>query len=86
MTATDGVRRSWRPLLTRPARRLSLFPPHRGDGSRNRAWSGTSVRDAFGKIVELGTAKQSGDTGAEAVPPGWRLAIVEADLQGTVAR
>ncbi|MEO5773049.1 MAG: sugar-binding domain-containing protein [Sphingomicrobium sp.] len=39
-------------------------------------------RDAFGKIVELNSARQAGDTGADAVPPGWRLAIVEADLNG----
>ncbi len=46
----------------------------------------TEDRDAFGAIVELATARQAGDTGADAVPPGWRLAIVEADLHGPVAR
>ncbi|MBO9622932.1 MAG: DUF4982 domain-containing protein [Sphingomonas sp.] len=39
-------------------------------------------RDAFGKIVELSTARQAGDTGANEVPPGWRLGIVEADFNG----
>lgn len=39
-------------------------------------------RDAFGKIVELSTARQAGDTGANEVPPGWRLGIVEADFHG----
>ncbi|WP_447726086.1 DUF4982 domain-containing protein [Sphingomonas koreensis] len=39
-------------------------------------------RDAFGKIVELSTARQAGDTGANEVAPGWRLGIVEADFHG----
>jgi len=39
-------------------------------------------RDAFGKIVELSTARQAGDTGANEVLPGWRLGIVEADFHG----
>lgn len=39
-------------------------------------------RDAFGNVVELSTARQAGDTGADAVPPGWRLGIVEADFHG----
>lgn len=43
-------------------------------------------RDAFGKIVELSTARQAGDTGANEVPPGWRLGIVEADFHGPAAR
>jgi hypothetical protein len=43
-------------------------------------------REAFGKIVELNNAKAAGDTGADAVPPGWRLAIVEADLNGPPPR
>jgi beta-galactosidase len=41
-------------------------------------------RDAFGKVVELNNARAAGDTGADAVPPGWRLAIVEADFNGPV--
>ncbi len=43
-------------------------------------------RDAFGKIVELNTPRAAGDTGADAVPPGWHLAIVEADFHGPIAR
>ena len=39
-------------------------------------------RDAFGTVVELNSARQAGDTGADAVPPGWRLGIVEADFHG----
>lgn len=39
-------------------------------------------RDGFGNIVELATARQAGDTGANEVPPGWRLGIVEADFNG----
>jgi beta-galactosidase len=41
-------------------------------------------RDAFGKVVELDTARKAGDTGADAVPPGWTLGIVEADFHGLV--
>jgi hypothetical protein len=41
-------------------------------------------RDAFGRIVELNSARQAGDTGADAVPPGWSLGIVEADFHGPV--
>ncbi|WP_240500141.1 glycoside hydrolase family 2 protein [Sphingomonas montana] len=62
------------------------FPPATGRVLRLTQTAPTQDRDAFGKIVELGTAKQSGDTGAEAVAPGWRLAIVEADFHGPVAR
>jgi beta-galactosidase len=62
------------------------FAPATGTVLRLTQTGPTADRDAFGKIVELGTAKQSGDTGAEAVPPGWRLAIVEADFHGPVAR
>jgi hypothetical protein len=42
-------------------------------------------RDAFGKIVELTNPRAAGDTGADAVPPGWRLAIVEAEFHGPAA-
>ncbi|AQR74859.1 sugar-binding domain-containing protein [Sphingomonas sp. LM7] len=41
-------------------------------------------RDAFGKVIELDTSRKAGDTGADAVPPGWRLGIVEADFHGPV--
>ncbi len=43
-------------------------------------------RDAFGKVVELNNARAAGDTGADAVPPGWRLGIVEADFHGPARR
>ena len=43
-------------------------------------------RDGFGNIVELATARQAGDTGANEVPPGWRLGIVEADFHGPATR
>ena len=62
------------------------FAPATGSVLRLTQTAPTQDRDAFGKIVELGTAKQSGDTGAEAVAPGWRLAIVEADFHGPVSR
>ena len=61
------------------------FAPTTGRVLRLTQTAPTQDRDAFGKIVELGTAKQSGDTGAETVAPGWRLAIVEADFHGPVA-
>ncbi len=60
------------------------FAPATGSVLRLTQTAPTQDRDAFGKIVELGTAKQSGDTGAETVAPGWRLAIVEADFHGPV--
>ncbi len=62
------------------------FAPVTGSILRLIQIAPTQDRDAFGKIVELGTAKQSGDTGAEAVAPGWRLAIVETDFHGPVSR
>lgn len=62
------------------------FAPAAGSILRLSQTAPTQDRDAFGKIVELGTAKQSGDTGAETVAPGWRLAIVEADFHGPVTR
>jgi len=43
-------------------------------------------RDAFGKVIELDTSRKAGDTGADAVPPGWRLGVVEVDFHGPVAR
>ncbi len=61
------------------------FPAATGSVLRIAQTGPTADRDAFGRIVELGTARQSGDTGADAVPVGWRLAIVEADFHGPVA-
>ena len=60
------------------------FPAATGSVLRITQVAPTQDRDAFGKIVEVGNAKQAGDTGADAVPAGWRLAIVEADFHGPV--
>ncbi len=61
------------------------FPAASGRVVRITQTAPTEDRDAFGKIVEVSNAKQAGDTGADAVPAGWRLAIVEADFHGPVA-
>jgi beta-galactosidase len=58
------------------------FPQATGRRLRIVQTGPVTDRDAFGKIVELNTARQAGDTGADAVPPGWRLGIVEADFHG----
>ncbi|MHA6723924.1 glycoside hydrolase family 2 protein [Sphingomonas sp. RS2018] len=58
------------------------FPVATGRILRIEQTGPVADKDAFGKIVELATARQSGDTGADTVPPGWRLAIVEADFHG----
>jgi beta-galactosidase len=61
------------------------FPAAAGRVVRITQVAPTEDRDAFGKIVEVSNAKQAGDTGADAVPSGWRLAIVEADFHGPIA-
>ncbi|RDE07130.1 hypothetical protein DVW87_05640 [Sphingomonas aracearum] len=58
------------------------FPAARGQVLRIRQVAAVADVDAFGKVVELSSARQSGDTGADQVAPGWRLAIVEADFHG----
>ncbi|MEC3911863.1 DUF4982 domain-containing protein [Sphingobium sp. CR2-8] len=58
------------------------FPAATGTALRIRQTGRVEDRDAFGKVVELNNAKASGDTGADAVPPGWHLAIVEAEFHG----
>ena len=58
------------------------FAPATGQVLRITQAGRVEDRDAFGKIVELNTARQAGDTGADAVPPGWTLGIVEADFHG----
>ena len=60
------------------------FPAATGSVLRIVQTGTVEDRDAFGNVVELSTARQSGDTGADAVPPGWRLGIVEADFHGPV--
>ena len=42
----------------------------------------TEDRDAFGNVVELKNNKEAASAGADAVPTGWRLSIVEADIIG----
>lgn len=58
------------------------FPAATGRVLRIVQTGPVSDRDGFGNIVELSTARQAGDTGANEVPPGWRLGIVEADFHG----
>lgn len=58
------------------------FPVATGSVLRIRQTGKVEDRDAFGKVVELNNAKASGDTGADTVPPGWHLAIVEAEFHG----
>ena len=60
------------------------FPAATGSVLRIVQTGTVEDRDAFGNVVELSTARQSGETGADAVPPGWRLGIVEADFHGPV--
>jgi len=60
------------------------FAPATGSVLRIQQTDAVEDRDAFGKVVELDSARKAGDTGADAVPPGWRLAIVEADFNGPV--
>jgi hypothetical protein len=60
------------------------FPAATGTVLRIVQTGSVEDRDAFGNVVELSTARQAGDTGADAVPPGWRLGIVEADFHGPV--
>ncbi|TFI57640.1 glycoside hydrolase family 2 protein [Sphingomonas parva] len=60
------------------------FPAATGQTLRIVQTGKVEDRDAFGKIVELETARQAGDTGANAVRPGWTLGIVEADFHGPV--
>lgn len=42
----------------------------------------TTDRDAFGNIVEVKNDKVAASVGADVVPAGWRLSIVEADILG----
>lgn len=62
------------------------FTPATGRILRITQTGPVTDRDGFGKIVELVTARQAGDTGANVVPPGWRLGIVEADLHRPVRK
>ncbi|MES2441189.1 MAG: sugar-binding domain-containing protein [Pseudomonadota bacterium] len=60
------------------------FAPARGQVLRITQTGPVEDRDAFGKVVELNNARAAGDTGADAVPPGWTLGIVEAEFYGPV--
>lgn len=62
------------------------LPLKAATGSRLRiALTGpTADRDAFGNIVEVKNDKVAASVGADAVPAGWRLSIVEADILGPV--
>ncbi|MES2337189.1 MAG: sugar-binding domain-containing protein [Pseudomonadota bacterium] len=60
------------------------FAAARGSVLRIQQTATVEDRDAFGKVVELDTARKAGDTGADSVPPGWTLGIVEADFHGPV--
>jgi len=42
----------------------------------------TQDHDAFGKIIEVTNDRQGASTGAEKVPVGWRLSLIEADILG----
>ncbi|MBM0104855.1 DUF4982 domain-containing protein [Steroidobacter sp. S1-65] len=62
------------------------FAPIRGSVVRVTQTAPVQDRDAFGNVVELNNPRAAGDTGADAVPPGWTLGIVEADFHGPVER
>lgn len=46
----------------------------------------TADRDAFGNIVEVKNDRVAASVGADKVPAGWRLSLVEADILGPVER
>lgn len=54
--------------------------PAVGSALRIRLTGPTTDRDAFGKIIEVKNNKVAASVGADKVPPGWRLSIVEADI------
>ncbi len=60
---------------------IPLLP---ASGSRLRiALTGPTMdRDAFGNIVEVKNDKVAASVGADVVPAGWRLSVVEADILG----
>lgn len=83
LTISVDEREVWRGETERQLGYASIpFPAATGQVVRITQVGPTEDRDAFGKIVELATARQAGDTGADTVPTGWRLAIVEADFHG----
>jgi beta-galactosidase len=60
--------------------------PAVGSALRIRLTGPTTDRDAFGKIVEIKNNKVAASVGADKVPSGWRLSIVEADILAGEAR
>lgn len=54
--------------------------PAKGSRLRIALTAPTVDRDAFGKIIEVNGARAGLDTGAEKVPAGGRLGVVEAEL------
>jgi hypothetical protein len=60
------------------------FPAATGSVLRIRQTGPVMDKDAFGKVVELSSARQAGDTGADAVPPGWHLGIVEVEFHDRI--
>lgn len=80
----DG-RTVWRGTTERSLGYVTLdFPATTGTALRIRQTGAVADKDAFGKVIELNNARAAGDTGAEAVPPGWHLGIVEAEFHGPV--
>ena len=61
------------------------FAPARGRVLRIAQTGPVADRDAFGNIVELSTSRQAGDTGANEIPTGWGIGLVEVDFHGPVA-
>ncbi|KQN19636.1 beta-galactosidase [Sphingomonas sp. Leaf33] len=87
LTITLDGRPVWRGTTERQLGYAHLtFPTATGRVLRIVQTGPVTDVDAFGKVVELNTARLAGDTGADAVPPGMRLGIVEADFHGPVAR
>ncbi len=58
--------------------------PSTGQHLRITLTGPTEDRDAFGNVVELKNNKEAASVGADAVPAGWRLSVVEADILGPV--
>lgn len=87
LTITLDGRTVWRGETERQLGYAHLtFPAATGRVLRITQTGAVVDRDAFGKVVELNTARSAGDTGADAVPAGTRLGIVEADFHGPVRR
>ena len=62
------------------------FAPASGHALRIEQTSPTQDRDGFGQIVEVKDKRIAQSVGADAVPPGWRFSVVEADILGPLAK